>query len=397
MRDVEVYFDQELVGRLTIGTGIRPVVSFQYSSSWLGRADPFAIDPELALSSAPYSRAGSLFGALRDSAPDAWGRGLLARSSQGQILGEADYLLGVSDESRQGALRYRDPDGTWLTDVAPVPVLMNLPHLQQAAREAESGRGAPIRELAAAGAGTGGARPKVMVQDEGELWIAKFGRRDDEIQTESAEFVVAQLARRAGVSMSPVRLERGSLEPILLTRRFDRDGDRRRGYLSALSLLEHEIGPGRDGLYDYLELADVLPLWSSQPTEDLQQLWRRIAFGSVIRNTDDHMRNHAFVRVQGRWRLSPAFDLNTDVRSWVPFVTAVDGEIDDGRLSALLVNRDYFRMGESQCREVLAEVVAAAESVGSLLDEWIPVDTREALSQTIADGVRMARRHLEAR
>lgn len=395
MSDVEVYFDQELVGQLTVGDGIRPTVRFQYDSSWLSRPGAFPIDPELSLSGAPFVRAGSLFGAMRDSAPDEWGRGLLARSAKGKPLSESDYLLGVRDDARQGALRYRNGDGRWMTSASPVPVLMDLPALQKAAREAEDGSTPPLRELAAAGAGTGGARPKVVVSDNSELWIAKFARRDDEIQTESAEFVVAQLARRAGVEMSETRLERHGLEPILLTKRFDRDGSRRFGYLSALSLLEHAVGPSRAGVYDYLDLADVLAEWSAQPTKDLHQLWRRVAFGAIVRNTDDHMRNHAFIRGPGGWRLSPAYDINTDVRSWVPFVTAINDEVADGRLAALLDTVDYFRMDIAMGRQMIAEIVAATGTVEELVDERIPAETWARVIQVVSDGTRAASAFLD--
>lgn len=390
MSDVQVYFSSDLVGHLSITTGLRPTVRFRYDPAWLSNAGTFAIDPELPLSSAPYTRAGSLFGAMRDSAPDDWGRGLLARSAPGRILDESDYLLGINDETRQGALRYRDADGLWLTSASPVPVLMDLPGLRRAARDAESGTHQPLRELAAAGAGTGGARPKVVVGDADGLWIAKFGRQDDDIEAESAEHAVALLAARAGVTMSHTKLIHDGDEPMLLTKRFDRAGARRVGYLSALSLLEHTVGPDRGGVYDYLELADVLPEWSVQPTQDLHELWRRIAFGAVVRNTDDHMRNHAFIRGSRGWRLSPAYDINADVRTWTPFVTAINDQSAGGRLEALLETADYFRMDAAQGRAVLTEILEAVKTLDTLLSEQMPADTRTRLRETISAGARYA-------
>lgn len=396
MTDVDVYYDRTLAGRLSVGEGIRPTVEFQYAPSWLARRGTFDIDPELAVRTggAPYRRGDSLFGAFRDSSPDDWGRGLLSRTRQ-RRLGEADYLLGVSDATRQGALRYRELDaGAWLTDESPVPVQMDLPALQSAAREAEEGVGPPVRELAAAGGGTGGARPKVVISDGSDLWIAKFGRRDDVIDVEPAEFVVAQLAVRAGVSMSETRLLQGD-EPALMTKRFDRDGGKRLGYLSALSLLEQEFGPSRGGAYDYLELADVLPVWSSQPGEDLAQLWRRVAFGVVVRNTDDHMRNHAFIRTAEGWRLSPAFDLNPDVLPWTEFVTSVDSQAGEGRLEALVAVADYFRMSETDALAILSEVVDAVSGFDEVL-EGVPMGgtTRGELAKVFRSGVRLGRRVL---
>lgn len=147
MTDVEVYFDDELVGHLNVGEGIRPVVEFRYDQSWLGRPHAFGIDPELSLSSAPFTRTGSLFGAFRDAAPDEWGRGLLARSNPDRFLGESDYLLGVSDETRQGALRFRDAGGHWLTEQSKVPVLVDLPRLRAAAERSENDAKAQVPGL----------------------------------------------------------------------------------------------------------------------------------------------------------------------------------------------------------------------------------------------------------
>ena len=391
MTDVDVYFDAVLVGRMSMGEGVRPAVRFQYAPSWFARPGAFPIDPQLSLDGAPFVRGDSLFGAMRDSAPDAWGRGLLARSARGRVLGEVDYLLGVNDVTRQGALRYREPEtGAWMTEAAPVPVMLRLSALRQAARDSETGSEPPVRELATAGAGTGGARPKVIVSDGHELWIAKFGRKDDLIETESAEYAIAQLAQRAGIAMSTSRLVDAG-EPTLLTRRFDRAGARRLGYVSALSLLEHEVGPGRGGLYDYLDLADALLSWSAQPTKDLAQLWRRIAFGVIVRNTDDHMRNHAFIRDERGWRLSPAFDINTDVRPWETFVTAVDDNTGDGRLESLMGVIDYFRLDEAGARAILGEVVEAARSFPRMVNEpGVPPETARQLVEVVRAGVRDA-------
>lgn len=392
MTDVDVFYDTTLVGRLAVGDGIRPTVEFQYAPSWFARRGAFEIDPDLPITTrgGPFQRGNSLFGAFRDSAPDDWGRGLLARTLR-RSLGEADYLFGVSDATRQGALRYRRVDaGEWLTDESPVPVQMDLPMLRGAAREAEAGA-VPVRQLAAAGAGTGGARPKVVISDGADLWIAKFGRRDDLIDVEPAEFVVAQLAVRSGVVMSETRLVDGD-EPTLVSKRFDRDGERRLGYLSTLSLLESKVGAARGGAYDYLELADVLPEWSSTPAADLLQLWRRIAFGVLVHNTDDHMRNHAFIRTDAGWGLSPAFDLNPDVRAWAPFVTTIDSRDGEGRLDALVEASDYFRLTERDALGILAEVVDAVAGHESVL-ATVPMapDTRGQLSELFATGVELGR------
>lgn len=391
MSTVEVFWDTTLVGVLTVGEGRLPSVRFQYDQSWLGRRGAFAVDPELPLEAGPFTRDDSLFGAFRDSAPDEWGRGLLARSLR-RDLGEVDYLLGVQDETRQGALRYLSADGRWCSDESRVPVVLDLPTLRRAAREAETSSGPPLRELAAAGAGTGGARPKVVVRDDDRLWIAKFGRRDDLVDVQAAEHAIALLSARAGISTSVTSLRRDAGESLLLVERFDRDAQGRLGYLSALSLLEADVGARRANLYDYLELADVLGTFSSRPAEDLAELWRRIAFGALVRNTDDHMRNHGFLRRVGGWRLAPAFDVNVDVRSWTPFVSTIDEEDGDGRLEALLRIAEYFRLSTDAARGILAAIVDAVDGFPAVAHEVVDdVDTREQVVAVVREGAARAR------
>ncbi len=389
MTTVEVVTGERLVGRLVVGDGLRPVVEFTYDRGWLSAGYP--IDPELPLSAAPFVRGDSLFGAFADAGPDSWGRGLLARSHPDRLLSEADYLLMVDDTARQGALRFRDAEGRWCSDRSPVPYVDDLDVLRRAAHAAEEERGEPPRVIVAAGGGTGGARPKAVLRDDGALWIAKFGSRHDTIETEEAEHAVAVLGRRAGLTMSETRLVHDLAEPVLLSRRFDRTGTERHAFLSARTLLRAVVDPGRE-TFDYLELADVLPELSARPTADLRELWRRVAFGCLVQNTDDHMRNHAFVRVGDGWRLSPAFDVNTDPGLGLTSATSVDGEAGPGKLEALVRSADYFRLTEPAARTLLAELAeAVASSLDGVLASFASTRTAERLREIISARVGEAR------
>lgn len=387
MNIVSVWWDDARVGTLTIDNGIRPNVEFEYDRTWV--RDGWAIDPDLPLSAAPFSRSGSLFGAFSDSAPDKWGRGLLARSRPNQTLSEADYLLLVADGSRQGALRYQSEDRGWLTQTSRIPVLTDLAQLRRAAADYEAGLGEPARELVLAGVGSGGARPKAVVQDEGALWVAKFSSRHDVIEAEVAEYVVAQLAVSAGINLSHVRLFEEAEEPILLSKRFDRQGARRLGYLSAQSLLQSAVDPLRD-VFDYLELADVIPELSAHATADLHELWRRIAFGCIVNNTDDHMRNHAFIRQGDGWRLSPAYDINTEVIHGFRSVSSVDGEDGEHKLESLMACSEFFRLDASSARTILGEVTEACQHVESVVRGVRPFKGSGQVVALITERMRQA-------
>lgn len=313
---VELTDGPVLAGTLHIETRRALSCTFVYDADYLSKPAAYAIDPGLPLDLRPHHTRG-LPGALADAAPDRWGRNLIRRRLDApptrvtRSLTDIDYLLGVSDATRQGALRFQtEAGGPYLSEHTSVPKLLAMPRMMRAADHVarDSGTDADVKELLDAGSGSlGGARPKAsVIDDDGHLHIAKFAHPHDEWDVMAWEATALDLAETAGIRVPERRLVRMEGGAALLVERFDRRGDTRVGYLSAMSLVQ-----GHDGdQLDYLDVAEAMATVSASPAADLEDLFVRVLFGAVIGNSDDHLRNHGFLRVQNGWRLSPAFDLN---------------------------------------------------------------------------------------
>ncbi len=380
--------DDRLVGHLwtRVRQG-RESATFRYEDAWLDDDERFALEPALALGAgAHHTGAGrAIFGALGDSAPDRWGRALMGRAERRaaraeerppRTLTELDYLLRVSDRSRQGALRFKsEPDGDFLGDANrdAVPPLIELPRLLAASdRVFDEDDDALLALLLAPGSSLGGARPKASVVDmDGQLAIAKFPKRDDDIDIVRWEAVALTLAAHAGIDTPSWRLERIDDRSVLMLRRFDRNGEHRVPYLSAMSMLGATDGDQRS----YLEIADALRQHGSSSESDRQALWRRIAFSILISNTDDHLRNHGFLYDgTAGWRLSPAFDLNPVPVDLKPrfLSTAVDLDDNEASIQLALSVAEHFALDGDSARVIAREV---ARSVS----EWRRVATNLGL------------------
>ena len=354
----------------------RESASFEYDAQWLANSARFALEPALMLGRGPQHtpQGRSLFGAFGDSAPDRWGRNLIQRDERRRALaggraprslGEVDFLLGVGDIARQGALRFKEtPDGPFLasSDGANVPPLIRLGELLNAAMRvaADGDDDNDLRLILAPGSSLGGARAKASVLElNGQLSIAKFPQDDDAYPVMQWESVALDLAHRADIVVPTWRLEHVADRTALLLRRFDREGDIRIPYLSAMSML----GASDNEDHSYLEIVDAIRQYGSEPEQDCAQLWRRIVFNILISNTDDHLRNHGFLydAAGAGWRLSPAYDMNptpTDVRARV-LSLAID-EADD--TASLDVARGMARqcgLKPPAADEIVAEVQAA--------------------------------------
>jgi serine/threonine-protein kinase HipA len=356
--------------------------TFSYTPEYVARSDAYELDPMLHLSvgqhQTPLDRA--IFAAFSDCAPDRWGRRLIAQSARGKhdaqrSFGEIDYLLGVRDDLRQGALRFRDPASRrYLAEEATgVPSLIELSALLSAAERLERDEASEdeLRALLRGGSSLGGARPKAHVLDaNGNVAIAKFPSNvNDRWDVIRWEAVALQLARAARIRVQDSTLHVIDQKPVLVVDRFDRNGTLRIGYVSAMTMLE-----GDDGAQgSYLEMADIIELHSPDPHEDLRELWRRIAFSILICNTDDHLRNHGFLRTNSAgWRLSPAFDLNPDPSPGLKRLsTAIDAHDTTASVATLMNVASYFRLDDQAARLILGEVISAvgkwrmtAEKVG---------------------------------
>ena len=383
-RQIFVYVDLDnaphLVGRLWLRVRNRTEsATFQYDESWLKNPERFALEPALQMDAAPYhtDTGKRLFGAIGDSAPDRWGRALMMRAEARRerkagepprTLWEADYLLLVDDETRQGALRFAEQEGgPFLRQVVDhrTPPLIELPALLAASEHVydEVETAEDLRLLLAPGSSLGGARPKASVRDrDGELAIAKFPHHTDRISTVLWEAVAFRLASAAGINTAIGRVEKVAGRPVFLLRRFDREGTKRRPFLSAMSMLgavDHETR-------SYLEIADAIQRYGAAPTEDLHELWRRIVFSVLISNTDDHLRNHGFLYEGNRgWRLSPAYDLNPVPVQFRPRIlsTLIDEQSGDASLELALSVAEYFRLDQAQARQTAYEV-------GNAVSRW---------------------------
>lgn len=378
--------------------------TFAYAEEYLRSPLAYALDPALPLVSGqqqtPAGRA--MFGAFTDCAPDRWGRRLIQRSERQRVqrdgdaersFGEIDYLLGVRDDLRQGALRFRDPhSGVYFAPAETgVPQLIELPRLLDAAERAERDEAGEeeIRALIQGGSSLGGARPKAHVLDSrGRIAIAKFpSTTSDEWDVMRWEAVALKLARASGIDVADWQVVQIAGKAVLVVDRFDREGDARVGYVSAMTMLE--AADGDQG--NYLDIADVIETNSPTATRDLHQLWRRIAFSILISNTDDHLRNHGFLRTSSAgWSLSPAFDLNPDPRPGPKFLhTAIDFDTTEARIDVLLDVAEYFRLRPADAEQALGEVVAATA-------DWQAVATSTGLPAAELERMAPAFEHKQA-
>ncbi len=357
--------------------------SFRYDEEYLARPGSYTLDPSMPLLEGNHTISG-LPGAFADCSPDRWGKNLIAKmvrikalrdSRTVPLVSDLDYLLGVSDLTRQGALRFRvERDGDYLDPEPTVPKLVELPRLLRAADavDADGEDLTAIKDLLDAGSGSlGGARPKASVRDGDRLLIAKFPHQNDEWDVMGWEKTALDLAERAGIEAPVRRLVPVGGRSVLVLDRFDREGEHRVGYISAMTM----VG-GRDGVPgDYLEVAETLTEFGSRTTLDLRQLWRRILFSVAIHNTDDHLRNHGFLRAgPSGWKLSPVFDVNPNPDAGTQRVTGIGGATRrTDELEALMAYADSFRVGAGDAKEIIREVLDATV-------DWRQVATSNGVS-----------------
>ncbi len=363
--------------------------TFMYNDGYLADRDAYRLDPALPLVAGGLQTPVGcrLFNAFTDAAPDRWGRNLIDRQervrasscgSHARRLTETDYLLGVRDDLRQGALRFRDPETRAFvaSDDAGVPALTELWELMDLATRAETEDidEAELLRLVRAGSSLGGARPKTHVKvPDSRFAIAKFpSSATDTWDVMKWEKVALTLAQRSGIDVPESELLDVSGRAVLISYRFDRTASNVRiGYSSALTMLEATDGDQRS----YLDIAEVIEEHSLHATADLQQLWRRMVFTVLISNTDDHLRNHAFLHTGGdSWRLSPAFDLNPNPGPGPKILsTAIDAFETEARVDLLLAVAEHFRLEQDNAESILRDI---AHEVG----QWMTVARAAGLS-----------------
>lgn len=363
----------------------KEIFSFEYNSDWLRNNQAHALDPSLQLLQgiqyAPQHQEN--FGIFLDSSPDRWGRFLMNRREaqlareverEEQKLLESDYLLGVYDEYRMGALRFSThPEGPFLHNNKRLaaPPWTSLREIEHASLELEKDDAEKnpsyskwLKMLIAPGGSLGGARPKASVVDaHNHLWIAKFPSGNDENNIGAWEMVIYKLAQRAQITIAEAKVEKfNSRYHTFLTKRFDRnDLGERIHFASAMTLLQRSDGDDASNGASYLELAEFIMRQGAQPAQDLEQLWRRIVFYICVSNVDDHLRNHGFIfQPPNGWILSPAFDINP--------VASGDGlklnisESDNAQdLDLAREVAGYFRIKSDRADKIIQEVIAAVK------------------------------------
>jgi len=366
--------------------GTRENASFEYDPAWLAAPDRFALEPGLPLVAGPQfhrqTHDGSIFHAvIADTAPDGWGKRVILRDHakqrqqarkadlafDGRQLNELDFLLAVDDFSRVGALRFQDENGVFQKTkeegCRTAPPLIELADLLAASRavETNSETAADLAYLRGRGTSLGGLRPKCTVIDEdGQLSIGKFPSVTDDRPVAKGEVLALNLAKASGINAASARLVDSGGIAVALIRRFDRTpAGGRFLYASAATMIGAEPRDPRE--HTYTDIVDAIRIHGADAQIDIDELWRRIAFSILITNVDDHLLNHGFLYVdRGRWRLSPAFDINPfpervrEFKTWISEETGPNATID-----ALMSVAPYFRIALARAKTILAEVESA--------------------------------------
>lgn len=373
----------------------KQVMSFEYDESWLaGTNDKLVFDPDLALfrgrQYTPIDK--DIFGVFSDSCPDRWGETLMKRRElilakkeerKPKKLTKFDFLLGVYDETRMGGLRFAvEEGGPFISndkDLATPPwtTLRKLETASLAFEKDEDGNSEKwLKQLLAPGSSLGGARPKAsVVAPDDSLWIAKFPSKHDDINKGAWEMVVHDLAMMCGLDVPEAKLEDFSKNgSTFLVKRFDRDGNKRIHYASALALLGKLDGQNASTGSSYLELVSLIRRYGACPKKDLYELWKRIVFNMAVSNTDDHLRNHGFLLSEEGWKLSPLFDVNPEADGEVLSLNVDEtSNLIDFEL-ALAVARRYD-ISEKKAAETLKEIKSIVEN------NWKKIATNYGLSR----------------
>jgi serine/threonine-protein kinase HipA len=385
----------------------KEMFSFEYDTTWLKSGFSHTIDPDLLFFSGPqYVKEEKInFGIFLDSCPDRWGKILMERREAAlarqekrkpKTLLQSDFLLGVYDEHRMGALRFKeDEKGSFLNDNKSMaaPPWTSLRELEQASLKFEEDNMDDaeylkwVNMLIAPGSSLGGGRPKASVlYPKNDLWIAKFPSKNDDKDIGAWEMVVNKLAQRAGLDIAEGTVVKFSKKyHTYLTKRFDRTAKRERiHFASAMTLLGYTDGTNHESGASYLEIVEFIIKNGTQDSidSDLEELWRRIVFSICVKNTDDHLRNHGFLLTDSGWKLSPAYDINPNEYGTGLCLNISDKDNSlDMDLAIEVV--EYFRVNKKQATKIIDEI---KKSVG----KWRVAATSLGISKSEQDRMSKA-------
>lgn len=358
----------------------KEVFSFAYNKEWLESNYVYQLDPDLGLyEGVQYLNPEKInFGLFLDSSPDRWGRVLMKRRESAlsrkekrnaKKLFETDFLLGVYDAYRMGAIRYKlKKEDSFLNDNKALasPPWSSIRELEQISLrlEEDSSLDNPdylkwLQMLVSPGSSLGGARPKASIIDENNnLWIAKFPSKNDGLDVGAWEILAYELAIQCGIEMSECKAQKfSSNQHTFLTKRFDRTSDGKRiHFASAMTLLGYSDGEDATIGISYLELVDFILKNGANVANDLKQLWKRIVFSICVSNTDDHLRNHGFLLSVKGWVLSPAYDINP-VESGVGLKLNISENDNALDLDLALQVAPYFRVDNKEAKSTIAKML----------------------------------------
>ena len=403
-KTIEVYlYPDTLIGNLYFRfMNGKQSSSFEYSKEWIKDKNSFAIEPSLELYPIQYHVKNiPLFGSFSDCSPDRWGRNLIIRKETKRAekskqapnsLTELDFLLGVNDETRQGALRFKIiGNNEYLSpyEKNSIPPLISLPKLLNAAEKILDSRESEedLKILLNGGSSLGGARPKASVYNGDNLSIAKFPKNDDLINVSLWEALALLLAKKSGINVPDWKIEKAAGKSVLILKRFDRIGKNRIPFISAMTML----GAKDQEQHSYIEIANAIINNGANPEKDLKELWRRMVFNISISNIDDHLRNHGFLlNEKNCWELSPAYDMNPVSRQFRPnfHELSIDNMSTEGLIDTAFSVIDEFRLTKETANSIyqivknsISEWRNAARSLGiskqeiSLMESAFHIDT----------------------
>ena len=352
--------------------------SFKFDNEWLRQYGSLFLSADINnYPGLQYTQPGrDIFGCFSDALPDRWGRLLLNRREQIQAaeekrpvrkLSSFDYLMGIDDFSRMGGLRFRlSQDGEFINceKALCIPPLTDIRTLVAASMEIEKSEELNqlpekkwLLQLVRPGTSLGGARPKAGVMDEeGHLCVAKFPSKNDDYDVGLWEHHSHLLAKEAGVTAAETSaVETGGKYHALLSKRFDRTANgRRKHFASAMTLLGLADGCDAKTGNGYLDIVDFILQNCCDVEDNLQQLYRRVAFNIAIGNSDDHFRNHGFLLTPRGWTLSPAYDMNPTLNDYQALL--INSSTNHADLQVLLDSSEEYMIGKEEAMRIVNEV-----------------------------------------
>jgi len=393
---LEVWLDVDFIDEI-IKVGIlahdRGHVRFNYDERWLTHSMCFNIDPDLSQDNSVFHPNPAIgnFGVFMDSSPDRWGQTLMKRrealeakdnNRRPRTLYAWDFLMGVQDLTRQGALRFKlEGENTFLSDhKLPAPPITMLYELENIAKELSSKRIDDLTSLkrwlsvlVAPGASLGGARPKAnFTETDGSIWIAKFPSKEDDRDIGAWEGITHKLALSANISVPQAKIIKlNSAYHTFCIKRFDRHDNKRVFYASAMTLLKKIQSEGSS----YLDIAQFIMIngVGMHIKDDLEQLFRRVVFNVAVGNKDDHLRNHGFILTRLGWRLSPAFDVNPNIDK-ADHVLNIDDVDNRPSMESVMTTADLYELTASKAEKIIVDIIGVVNS-------WKNVAKRAGISK----------------